>query len=185
MAAPRLYPWDSQLGEHPVTIRLMTGDDKRLFADFIRSLPQKDKYYLMLDMHSDRSIDSWVRRVESGETVSLIATERDRMIGFCDLHLTDVPWIRHTAEIHLNVSAAHRGLGLGRTLANEIFVIARARRLEKIWTRMAASQEPAQSVFQKLGFRIEALLSDFVKKENGLTEDLVIMSYDAGRLWGL
>jgi len=184
-AASRTYPWESLVGERLVTFRLMNSADKGLFTDFIRSLPERDNYYLMLDMHNDRSIDSWVRRVESGHAVSLIATEREHMIGFCDLHVTDVPWIRHTAEIHLNVSSAHRGMGLGRTLANEIFSIARERGLEKIWTRMAASQEPAQSVFQRLGFHTEALLSDFVKNADGRTEDLVIMSYDAGRYWGL
>jgi len=136
-------------------------------------------------MSNDLSVDIWMKRIETGQTVSVIAIEQGRMIGFCDLHSNDVPWIRHTAEIHLNVSADCRGLGLGRTLANEIFSIARARGLEKIWSRMAASQEAAQSVFQRLGFHIEALLSDFVKNENGLTEDLVIMSYDAGKSWGL
>jgi hypothetical protein len=47
---------------------------------------------------------------------------------------------------------------------------------------MAINQEAAQVVFQNLGFRTEALLSGFVKKENGLTEDLVIMSHDFGKL---
>ena len=33
-------------------------------------------------------------------------------------------------------------------------------------------------VFHSLGFRTQALLSGCVKNENGLTEDLVIMSHD-------
>ena len=49
--------------------------------------------------------------------------------------------------------------------------------------RVASSQEAAQVVFQNLGFHTEALLSGFVKNENGLTEDLVIMSHDSGQLW--
>jgi ribosomal protein S18 acetylase RimI-like enzyme len=184
-ATPRTYPWESLLHGRHVTFRLMNAGDEDLFKGFIRALPQKDKYYLMLDMHSDRSIDLWMTRIASGQTVSVIAIEADRMIGFCDLRTNDVPWIRHTAEMHLNVSAGHRGLGLGRILANEIFAIARARGLEKIWARMAASEEPAQGVFKKLGFHTEALLSNFVKTEQGLREDLVIMSYDAGESWAL
>jgi ribosomal protein S18 acetylase RimI-like enzyme len=184
-ATLRTYPWESLLGDHLVTFRLMRAEDKELFTAFIRSLPGRDNYYLLLDMHNDQSIDLWVKRVESGQALSVIALQNDRMIGYCDLHTNEMPWIRHTAEIHLSVSAAHRGRGLGRILANEIFAIARARGLEKIWVRMAASQEPAQSVFQSLGFHTEAVLSDFVKNADGLTEDLVIMSYDAGKLWGL
>jgi ribosomal protein S18 acetylase RimI-like enzyme len=184
-AIPRTYPWESLLGGRLVVFRLMGGADKELFKDFVRSLPRKDNYYLLLDMQNDQSIDLWLKRVELGHTLTVIALEDGRMIGFCDLHMNEVPWIRHTAEIHLNVSAAHRGLGLGRILANEVFSIARARGLAKIWARMAATQEAAQRVFQNLGFHTEALLSDFVKNEDGLTEDLVIMSYDAGEPWGL
>ena len=79
----------------------------------------------------------------------------------------------------------YRGRRIGKALAGQIFSIARARGLKKIWARMAVSQEAAQNVFKSLGFRTEALLSDFVTNENGLTEDLVIMSHDSGELWSL
>jgi tRNA(Leu) C34 or U34 (ribose-2'-O)-methylase TrmL len=45
--------------------------------------------------------------------------------------------------------------------------------------RMAVSQEAAQKVLKSLGFRTEALLSDFVRNDHDLTESLVIMSYDS------
>ena len=64
-----------------------------------------------------------------------------------------------------------------------MFSIARARGLRKVWGRMAISQDAAQHMFTKLGFRTEAVLSDFVKNESGLTEDLVIMSHDSGEHW--
>ncbi len=37
----------------------------------------------------------------------------------------------------------------------------------------------APKLFYSLGFRTEALLSGFVRNEHGLTESLVIMSYDS------
>ena len=81
----------------------------------------------------------------------------------------------------MSVSAAHRGEGIGRILAGKIFAIARARGMQKLWVRMAISQAAAQVVFQNLTVpRTEALLSDFVKNENGSTETLVIMSHDCG-----
>jgi RimJ/RimL family protein N-acetyltransferase len=161
----------------------MRGDDRELFRSFIRSLPHRDNFYLMLDVHSDRAIDRWMKGVESGQTVSVIALDGDRMIGYCNLHTNELPWIRHVAELRMSVSSAYRGGGLGTALANEVFTIAQARRLEKIWARMASSQEAAQTVLRSLGFHTEALLADFVKNENGRTEDLVIMSYDARAHW--
>ena len=184
-ATARAYPWASQFGGWPVTFRFLRAEDQELFKNFIRSLPHKDNFYLLVDVRNEQAIERWMERVESGHTLSVIALENDRMIGYCNLHTNEPPWIRHVGEIRMSVAGAYRGRGLGRTLAHEILTIARARGLKKIWARMASSQEAAQKVFHSLGFHSEALLSDFVKNENGLTEDLVIMSYDAGELWEL
>ena len=177
-ATPRTYPWASQFGGRPVTFRLMKAEDKDLFKHFIRSLPQEDNYYLLVDVHRDPAIDNWMKGVASGRVLSVIALENGQIVGYCNLHSNEVAWTSHVGEIRMSVSPAFRGRGLGQTLANEVFAIARSRGLQKIWARMAASQKAAQKVFESLGFHAEALLADFVKDTNGRTEDLVIMSYD-------
>ena len=177
-ATPRNYPWASEVGGRPVTFRLMRAEDKELFKKFIRSLPAEDNFYLMVDVQNDRAIDDWMKGIESGQTISVIAMEMDQIIGYCNLHTNEVHWRRHVGEIRMSVSRAFRGRGLGKTLANEVFTLARARGLQKIWARMAASQKGAQRVFESLGFNAEALLADFVMDANGRTDDLVIMSYD-------
>jgi ribosomal protein S18 acetylase RimI-like enzyme len=146
-----------------VTYRSLRAEDKELFKNFIRSLPRKDNYYLMVDAHDDQAISRWMKRVESGEIIGVIALEGSQMVG----------------EIRIGVSAAYRGRGIGRALAGEIFSIARTRGLKKLWARMAISQDAAQKILKKLGFRTEALLSDFVRNDRDLTESLVIMSYDS------
>ena len=166
-----------------VIFRSLRAEDKELFKSFIRSLPRKDNYYLMVDVHDDQAINRWMKRVESGEIIGVIALEGTQMIGYCNLHTNNLPWIRHVGEMRMSVSAAHRGRGIGKALAGEIFAIARARGLKKLWARMAVSQEAAQNVLKSLGFRTEALLSDFVRNDNDLTESLVIMSRDFGERW--
>jgi len=175
---PRTYPWASQFGGRPVTFRLMRADDKELFKAFIRALPQEDNFYLLLDVQKDAAIDDWMKGIESGRTLSVIALDDNQIVGYCNLHTNELPWIRHVGEIRMSVSPAERGRGLGKALANEVFAIAKARGLQKIWARMAASQRSAQNVFESLGFHAEALLADFVQDSKGRTEDLVIMSYD-------
>jgi ribosomal protein S18 acetylase RimI-like enzyme len=161
----------------------MRAEDKELFADLLRSLSRKDNYYLLVDVDNDQTIERWMNKVESGETIGVVALQGDQMVGYCNLRTNDLPWTRHVGEIRMSVSADHRNHGIGRILAGKIFSIARARGLQKLWVRMALSQEAAQVVFQNLGFRTEALLSDFVKNENGLTDGLVIMSRDFRELW--
>jgi ribosomal protein S18 acetylase RimI-like enzyme len=182
-ATPRSYPWESQFRDRTVTFRLMSVDDRELFKNFIRSLPHEDNFHLMLDVHDDHAIDRWMKGVDSGQIISVIALENDQMIGYCNIHRNELSWVRHVGEIGMGVSRDYRGLGVGKALTNEVFAIARACGLRKIWARMAASQEAAQNVFHSLHFRTEALLSDFVMNQNGGTEDLVIMTYDAGKPW--
>ena len=167
----------------PIIFRSMRAEDKELFANLLRSLPRKDNYYLLVDVDNDQTIERWMNKVESGETIGVVALQGDQMVGYCNLRTNDLPWTRHVGEIRMSVSADHRNHGIGRILAGKIFSIARARGLQKLWVRMALSQEAAQVVFQNLGFRTEALLSDFVKNENGLTDGLVIMSRDFRELW--
>jgi RimJ/RimL family protein N-acetyltransferase len=175
---PRTYPWASQFGGRPVTFRLLRAEDKELFKAFIRSLPAEDNFYLLVDVQKDQAIDEWMRGIEAGRTLSVVALEDNQIAGYCNLHFNDLPWIKHVGEIRMSVSPAHRGRGLGKALANEVFAIAKARGLQKIWARMAASQKSAQNVFESLGFHAEALLADFVKDTSGRTDDLVIMCYD-------
>jgi len=156
----------------------MKVEDKELFKKFIRSLPDEDNYYLLLDVHKDSAIDAWMHGIESGRTISVIALDNGQMAGYCNLHVNDVAWTRHVGEIRLSVSGNYRGQGLGQTLAHEVFAIAKARGLEKIWARMPVSQKGAQKVFRDLGFQPEALLADFVKDSSGRTQDLVMMSHD-------
>ena len=166
-----------------VKFRAMQVEDKELFKSFIRSLPRKDNYYLLVDVENDRAMDRWIEKIQSGETIGLAATEGGDMIGYCNLKTNDLPWTRHVGEIRIGVSAACRGRGIGKALAEQIFSIARARGLQKLWARMAISQDAAQNLLKSLGFRTEALLSDFVKNENGLTDTLVIMSHDSREHW--
>ena len=71
-----------------------------------------------------------------------------------------------------------RGKGLGRVLAAEVLQLAHDKGLQKLVARMAVEQKGAAQVFGRLGFRTEALLSDFVMDREGRTHDLIVMTYD-------
>ena len=177
-ATARSYPWTTQVGASSITFRLMTVADKELFREFVMSLPEEDLFFLLLDVRQPQSLDRWMRGIETGRTISLLAVENGNMVGYGNLHMSELSWTRHVGEIRLQVSRSQRGKGLGKTLASEVFALARGRGLQKIMARMASSQEGAQQVFQNLGFQAEALLADYVIDAQGRTQDLVMMSYD-------
>jgi RimJ/RimL family protein N-acetyltransferase len=156
----------------------MTPEDGEEVLAFARSLPERDLLFLSIDITRPEVVEGWVRRVEAGRTSTVIAEVGGRLIGHGSLYLSEIAWARHMGEIQLLISPEHRGWGLGSLLANEVFAIAQERGLQKVIARMAADQKGALAVFERLGFKAEALLADYVMDRQGRTHDLIVMSHD-------
>jgi len=174
----RAYPWTTLIKGNEVTIRMMTPEDGAELLAFARSLPERDLLFLSIDVTRPEVVEGWVRHIEEGRSFIVIAEAEGQLIGHGTLYLSELTWTRHMGEIQLLVGQQYRGGGLGHLLANEVFTIARELGLQKIIGRMAADQKGALQVFERLGFKAEALLADFVVDREGRTHDLIVMSHD-------
>ena len=116
--------------------------------------------------------------IESGRRVTLLAELGDELIGYGTLSRRELDWSRHMGEIRIIVQAAYRRTGLGRALAEEVFSMAREMDLTKIVARMPVDQPGGRKMFESIGFKPEALLTDWVIDRAGRTHDLVVMSFD-------
>ena len=173
------YPRETKLPDGTtVEVRLMSAADRDAVLKFARSLPEEDLLFLRVDLTEPGVIDDWVRNLESGSSVSLVAYNEDGLVGYATVHRSPARWTRRVGEIRVNVSPDYRARGLGRRLISQIFDLARAQGLKKLMANMTTDQPGAQAAFRKLGFVPEALLADYVEDRNGLSRDLVIMSYD-------
>ncbi len=156
----------------------MSADDKDAMLKFARSLPEDDLLFLAIDITKERAVDDWIRRLKE-ENLHTILVEKDgRLLGHGSLLHEEQAWTRHLGGMILLLSPEVRGKGLGHILAGELFARANELGLRKVMARMASSQKGAIQVFEKLGFKIEALLADCVIDRNDRTHDLIIMSYD-------
>ena len=70
-----------------------------------------------------------------------------------------------------------RNSGLSRLITNEILAQAVDEGLYKVMVQMTVDQRSAIGMFEKVGFRHEAILKDHAKDQHGELCDLVIMSY--------
>ena len=161
-----------------VAIRLMNATDRDAMLSFARSLPQEDLLFLRLDLTEPSVIDDWVHNIETGHSTSIIAYDDTGVIGYATVHRNPTPWTRRMGELRVNVSQSYRARGLGKNLTSEIFDIARGIGVKKLMANMTADQHGAQAAFRRLGFVPEAMLADYVEDRNGVSRDLVIMSYD-------
>ena len=161
-----------------VEIRLMNATNRDAMLSFARSLPQEDLLFLRLDLTEPSVIDDWVHNIETGHSTSIIAYDDTGVIGYATVHRNPTPWTRRMGELRVNVSQSYRARGLGKNLTSEIFDIARGIGVKKLMANMTADQHGAQAAFRRLGFVPEAMLADYVEDRNGVSRDLVIMSYD-------
>ncbi len=177
-AMKRIYPWTKKVDGAQTTLRLMTADDKQAMLAFGRSLPEEDLLFLSFDITRESFIDSWIRHIESGRWHTVLAEINGKLVGHGSLIQTEQIWTRHLGEIILLLAPEARGKGLGGILASEIFARAGELELQKVVARMAADQKGAIQIFEKLGFKVEALLADYVIDRADRTHDLIAMSHD-------
>lgn len=179
------YPRELKLPDgDEVSINLFTQDDKDAVLAFARSLPEEDLLFLRVDLTQEDVVDDWIANVESNNSTTIVAYSGDNLVGYATVHRSPARWTRRVGEIRVNVAASHRGKGLGRNLTAQIFDISRGLELRKLMANMTTDQHSAQAAFRRLGFVPEALLADYVEDRNGVSRDLVIMSYDVDGLTG-
>jgi RimJ/RimL family protein N-acetyltransferase len=173
------YPRQIELPDGtPVEMRLMSAADRDAVLDFARSLPEADLLFLRVDLTEPAVIDEWIANLESGDSTSLVAYDAEGLVGYATVHRSPARWTRRVGEIRVNVSPSYRARGLGRRLTAQIFDLARSLGLKKLMANMTVDQPGARAAFRRLGFVPEALLADYVEDRNGVSRDLVIMSYD-------
>ncbi len=175
----RLYPRVVKAKDgRPITLRLMEASDTDEILAFARSLPPDDLLFLRRDITLPEVVEQWLRDIDEGRTVTVLSEDDGKLAGYGALHFNEVLWTGHVGEIRMLVSPDYRRLGLGSRLASELFAVAKDLGLKKITVQMTPDQQGARVTFERLGFRPEAILADFVLDREGRTRDLLIMSYD-------
>ena len=156
----------------------MEASDGDAILAFAQGLPPDDLLFLRLDITKPEGVAEWVRNIEAGRTITILAEDSGRIAGYASIHHNEVLWSRHVGEIRVIVGSGYRRRGLGRRLTDEVFAISRDIGLAKISAQMTPDQKGARATFERLGFRPEALLADFVMDREGKPRDLLLMTHD-------
>ncbi len=178
-----LYPREIGAGgKRTATLRLMGESDRERVLEFARSLPPDELLFLRKDITDSQVVDEWVRDIEAGRTITVLAEGDGEIVGYGSLWRDESFWGRHMGEIRVLVKPDYRGVGLGRRLAFDVFAIAKDLGLEKIIARMTPDQKRTRANLERLGFTVDALLRGFVRDREGKAHDLLVMSSDVGGL---
>lgn len=173
------YPIHAKLRDgREATIRMMEPADGDAILKFAAKLPADDLLFLRTDITDREVIKTWVDNLKKGNTVTLLAEIDGALLAYASVHIDSARWTRRIGEIRVLSSPQARGLGLGRRLTNEIFHVAKSLGLKKLTAQMTPDQASARSAFERLGFQVEAILTDWVEDRAGHPRDLLIMTHD-------
>ena len=166
-----------------VTMRPVVKEDEEALYQFFKGLSKEDRLYLRDDVADRTVIKSWMDNIDYEKVLPILAFDGDTVVADATLHRNPHGWMRHVGEIRMSVAGSHRGRGLARVIAAEIFQQAVGYGLDKLVAEMLTIQKNAQRVFGRLGFQEEAILKDHGIDAAGKKHDLIIMSNDVTTLW--
>jgi len=161
-----------------VPLRLMGAGDKAKMLQFAHGLREEDLLFLRSDITDPATVEDWLRGIEHGTTVTLLAEPDGVLAGYASLHVNPLRWTRKVGEISINTARDWQSRGLGENLCWEIVELAHTLELRKITAQMVADHKSARAMFERLGFHIEALLPDWVEDREMRCRDLLMMAYD-------
>ncbi|MCY4266247.1 MAG: GNAT family N-acetyltransferase [Gammaproteobacteria bacterium] len=170
------YPLHLNMNGKDIVLRTMTVNDGSAMFKFARGLPTHDILFMRRNIAKQSGIDKWIRDIEKGLVYSIVALLNNEIVGYSTIHLNELDWTRHVAELRVSVSLDLRKHGLGRTLIREGFKLAVTLGVEIITSRMTPDQKAARTLFEELGFRNEAVLKDHMKDQKGQYHDLLVMA---------
>lgn len=169
------YPRQATLRDgQSVELRLMGDGDRDAVLEFARALPDDDLLFLQANITEPAAVDAWLEDIRNGTTTTVLAFSNGAIIGDGSMHHHRAQWTRHIGEIRLLIGAGGRGQGLGRILADEIYAIANILGLRMLTAQMTFDQQAAISIFRRLGFQREAVLTDYVMDAAGNARDLLV-----------
>ena len=172
---PRAVPLK---GGKKVELRLMGAGNLQRMLSFAHGLPADDLLFLRRNIGDAAAVKEWIADIGAAHSFTVLAIDGEVIAGYGSLHLNAATWMRHIGEIRMLAGVPHRGSGLGRVLASEIYAVAKLMGLRKLTAQMTLDQAGARATFERLGFKPEALLTDWVMANDGRTRDLLVMAYD-------
>lgn len=158
-----------------VVIRPLTRNDFDQLYAFFQALPEEDRLFLRHDVTDPEVVGGWVENLDFRRVVALVAEDADRIVADGTLHMALHGWSKHVGHLRLVTARTHRNVGLGTVLARELVAVAERHQLEKVQAQVIEDNIGSVKMFERLGFRVGAVLPEMVRDQKGDRRNLAIM----------
>jgi GNAT superfamily N-acetyltransferase len=158
-----------------LTLRPLVSTDEKALSAFFKALPGEDLLFLKERISDPKVIRRWCTKIDHGHALHLLAFAEKKLVGLASLNQDLGGWKRHIGRLNVHTLPEFRGKGIGRNLVNEAIDVARQSGLKLLEAEFFDKQETAIKMFGLLGFSHMMLLSDYVKDQQSVMHDYILM----------
>lgn len=158
-----------------LTIRDISKNDVEALMHFFCGLSAEDRRYLRLDVTNRKTVEQRLNLMEFGYHFRIGAFLGDVLVAEGALELPFEEWRRNQGEIRVLVSGPFQRRGVGMLLMKELYCLSLRQQVDTVVIWMMKPQVGAQSLARKMGFHDVSILPDYVRDQDGVMQDLIIM----------
>jgi ribosomal protein S18 acetylase RimI-like enzyme len=158
-----------------VETRPFTPDATAAVEAFLARIPSGEATFFKEDVGAPGTVQRWAENANGAQRT--LAWDDDAVVGYAAV-IPGVGWSSHVGEIRLVVDPERRRAGIGHQLARRALVDALQAGMLKVVVEVVADQEAAIGLFTGLGFKPEAVLSNYVRDRSGELHDLMVLSHN-------
>ncbi len=159
-----------------VFLRLLNQGDREGFAELVREAAPEDALFLNQDFQDQKALDQWFDRLHYRQILPLVAVDLDRhCCAAVAILQRGEQALQHIGDVHLLVAKPYRLLGLGSLLLGDLIDLARKQDLFWLSAVVPWDQHQVLRAFKAKGFEIRTRLPDYVRRPNGVTQDMALL----------
>lgn len=163
-----------------VKVRECQPDDAEGILHTAKTYIKDSEHVLITNENFDPTIEQEIKWIlsftESENSLLLIATHDEKIIGNLDLRGGHQKKIRHTAVIGMGMLKEWRNIGLGTFLMDCAINWARENSvIEILWLQVFANNVAGISLYEKMGFEVIGRQNGFIKIDDDEYTDNILM----------
>jgi len=156
----------------PLTLRPMETSDESAVIAFFKRIPVDERQLFREDVTQARVIQGWIRNLDYGIVLPLLAFDGPRIVADATLHLDRAGWARHLGKVRLTLDPDVRRQGLGRLLTQEFIELAKGLGVAILEAEVLDVQRKAALLFEEMGFQCVATLPQHAIDLAGRAHDI-------------
>lgn len=125
------------------------------FNETIMAIAREDLFAIHPDSLSSKSVHRFVERQIVDGAPMFVALENDRVIGWCEISLSDLEYSAHSGVLSMGVLPGFRNRGVGSWLIKKCVTAARSMGIKRVELSVLENNPDAQRFYSSKGFRIE------------------------------